>query len=465
MISPDILNWQEILEVVHGQLIQGTLTRPVSEISTDTRTLKAGALFMALKGPHFNGHAFLSQAFERGASAALISEPLSPGQVPSDGIIIMVKDTLWALGDLAGFWRSKFPVTLIGISGSNGKTTAKEMLAAILDLEGPILKNPGNLNNWIGLPMSLFSLNQSHRFAVMEMGMNHLGEITRLCQIARPSVGLLTNIGPAHLEGLGSMEAIARAKGELFDSLNEKDWAIVNQDDFRIRELARSCRAQKRTFGQTPEAEVRAEKVQLSPEGIRFHLMVSGESREIFLPMQGEHNVGNALGAAAAALILGLPLKAIQEGLAGIKPPAHRLQIKTGLKGSRLIDDAYNANPTSMKAALKTFQSLRQGQRAGLALADMLELGPEAQKAHQEIGREVGNMGVDYLLAFGPLSQEILSEAMRGSHPPKEAYGTLNHSEVIPQLESLIRDGDILLIKGSHGMHLETVVRALEEKE
>ena len=206
---------------------------------------------MALKGPRFDGHDYVLQAFEKGAAAVLVSEPVPQGMLPADKGVIEVKDTLSALGDLAGLWRRKFPVTLIGISGSNGKTTTKEMLAAILELEGPTLKNPGNLNNWIGLPLSLFFLNEDHRFAVMEMGMNHSGEIARLCQIASPSVGLLTNIGPAHLEGLGSMAAVAKAKGELFEALEADHWAVINGDDSRIRELARTCPARKITFGQT----------------------------------------------------------------------------------------------------------------------------------------------------------------------------------------------------------------------
>jgi UDP-N-acetylmuramoyl-tripeptide--D-alanyl-D-alanine ligase len=464
MIIPESLNWQELIEAASGQLAQGELTLPVSEISTDTRTLNQGALFVALKGLHFNGHNYLAQAFKKGASAALVSEPLKPGQVPPDRIVIQVKDTLRALGDLAGLWRSRFPVTLIGISGSNGKTTSKEMLAGILDLEGPTLRNPGNLNNWIGLPMSLFSLNESHRFAVMEMGMNHLGEIARLCQIARPSVGLLTNVGPAHLEGLGSMEAIAQAKGELFQSLKEEDWAIVNADDFRIRDLALSCQARKLTFGRDPGAKVRAEQINASSDGIHFQMIFSGEGEKIFLPVQGEHNVSNALGVAATALALGLSLRKIREGLAGFKAPAHRLQLKKGIKGSLLIDDSYNANPASMKTALSTFQSLRQGKRAGLVLGDMLELGAEGQKAHQEIGRQIGAMEIDYLVALGPLSQEMISEAQRGKRPPRKTFGALEHKEIIRQLESLIRTGDLILIKGSHGMNMEAVASALEDQ-
>jgi UDP-N-acetylmuramoyl-tripeptide--D-alanyl-D-alanine ligase len=254
--STDKCAWEELIAGIHGRVIQGDLDRKSTGISTDTRTLKVGDLFVALIGPNFDGHHYLSQAFEKGAVAALVSGLIIPGTVGADKIVIQVENTLTALGDLSALWRRRFPVTLIGISGSNGKTTTKEMLAAILELEGPTLKNPGNLNNWIGLPLSLFSLDEDHRFAVMEMGMNHLGEIARLCQIARPSVGLLTNIGPAHLEGLGSLSAVAKAKGELFEALESDHWAVINNDDPRIQDRARSCRARKISFGLDHEAQV-----------------------------------------------------------------------------------------------------------------------------------------------------------------------------------------------------------------
>src|SRR4030042_804643 len=215
MFSTDKLGWDEWIAGISGRLIQGAVSQGIQGVSTDTRSLMPGNLFVALKGPRFDGHQYVFQAFEKGAAAVLVSAPLSPGMPPTDKVVIQVKDTLWALGDLAALWRRKFPVTLVGLSGSNGKTTTKEMLAAILELEGPTLKNPGNLNNWIGLPLSLFSLNEDHRFAVMEMGMNHSGEIARLCQIARPSAGLLTNIGPAHLEAFETLWDVAKAKGGL----------------------------------------------------------------------------------------------------------------------------------------------------------------------------------------------------------------------------------------------------------
>jgi UDP-N-acetylmuramoyl-tripeptide--D-alanyl-D-alanine ligase len=460
----DKVSWPELIQAVSGERLQGDLDQPITEVSTDTRSLKKGALFVALRGDRFNGHDYLEKVYEKGASGAIVSEPLKPGRIPTNFPVIQVQDSLWALGDLAGLWRSKFPVILTAVSGSNGKTTTKDMLAAILNLEGATLKNQGNFNNWIGLPLSLFSLNESHRFAVMEMGMNHRGEIERLCRIARPSVGLLTNIGPAHLEGLGSMEAIAQAKGELFQSLGEKDWAIINQDDFRIREQASTCRARKLTFGRDPGADVRGEDLGLSSEGSRFRLLFEGTQEELFVPLQGEHNVSNALGAAAAALALGLSGEKIKQGLAGFTPPAHRLQIKKGIRGVRLIDDAYNANPASLKAALLTFQSLRQGERGGLVLGDMLELGSESLKAHQEIGRQVGEMGVEYLLALGPLSRALLAEAQNGPKPPGKAFGVLDQGSLLDHLHAVMEPGDLILIKGSHGMDLESVVNALEDQ-
>ncbi len=463
MFSTDELVWDELISGLSGRLIQGDLAGKASGVSTDTRTLKAGDLFIALKGPRFNGHDHVRQAFEKGAAAVLVSEPTETGMVPADKVVIQVKDTLSALGDLASLWRRKFPVTVIGISGSNGKTTTKEMLAAILEQEGPTLKNPGNLNNWIGLPLTLFSLNERHRFAVMEMGMNHSGEIARLCQIARPSVGLLTNIGPAHLEGLGTLSAVAKAKGELFEALEPEHWAVVNGDDPWIRDLARTCQARKITFGQAPEAQVRADRLTSTEWGVRFRILFQGEE-EIFLPIQGAHNCTNALGAAATALALGFSLKRVRQGLENFQPPDHRLQTKKGILGVRLIDDTYNANPASMKAALEVFQSLRQGARGGLVLGDMLELGNQSTEAHKKIGRMIGEMGVDFLLCLGPLSEEMLKEAKSGIRPPQKAFWASNHKEVIDLLPDIIREGDWLLVKGSHGLDMESIVRALEEQ-
>ncbi|MGC1403130.1 MAG: UDP-N-acetylmuramoyl-tripeptide--D-alanyl-D-alanine ligase [Thermodesulfobacteriota bacterium] len=464
MFSTDKLGWEELVAGISGRLIQGDPGGKATGVSTDTRTLKAGNLFVALKGPRFDGHHYLLQAFEKGAVAALVSEPLKSELWPPDRIVIRVNDTLEALGDLAALWRGKFTATMIGISGSNGKTTTKEMLAGILGREGLTLKNMGNLNNAIGLPLSLFALNENHRFAVMEMGMNHLGEIARLCQIAKPVVGLLTNVGPAHLEGLGSLSMIAKAKGELFEALDVNHWAVINYDDSRIRSLARSCRARKITFGLNPKAEVRAERIAVTPQGGRLRILFQGKKEEMALPFQGEHNISNALGAMAAALVLGLSLDKIRPGLEEFKLPEHRLQLKEGIKGVQLIDDSYNANPVSLKAALNTFQSLRKGKRGGLVLGDMLELGAQASEAHKEIGRIIGGMGVNYLLTLGPLSQELVSEALKGGRPPQKAFVAGSHEELIDELLNLIREGDFILIKGSHGMDMEAVVKALEDR-
>lgn len=465
MFNTDELGWTDLITGISGRLIQGNLGSKATGISTDTRTLKSGDLFVALQGPRFDAHHYVGQAFEKGAVAALVSTPVEIGMSLSGRGVILVQDTLTALGDLGALWRKRFPVTLIGLSGSNGKTTTKEMVSRILGLEGPTLKNPGNLNNWIGLPLSLFSLNESHRFAVMEMGMNHLGEISRLCRIARPEVGLLTNIGPAHLEGLGSLAAIAQAKGELFEALEPQHWAVVNGDDSRIRDLSRSCQAQKITFGLNREADVRADHVSLTPQGLYFRVSFQGQEKELQLPIQGEHNIYNALGAAAVALCLGLSLQKVEEGLKGFTLPEHRLELKKGLKGIQLIDDTYNANPASMKAALEAFQSLKKGKRGGLVLGDMLELGSQAVEAHREIGELIGEMGIDFLITYGPLSKELLSQALKGVRPPQKGVWAGSHQELVDQIGQVIEEGDLLLIKGSHGMDMEAVVRALEVKE
>jgi UDP-N-acetylmuramoyl-tripeptide--D-alanyl-D-alanine ligase len=417
---------------------------------------------VALPGPRFDGHHFLTQAFEKGAAAALVRDLPGTERVPDGGILIRIADTLTALGELARTWRGLFQPSLVAISGSNGKTTAKEMLASILELKGSTLKNPGNLNNWIGLPLSLFAMDEKTRFAVMEMGMNHAGEIARLCQIADPKAALLTSIGPAHLEGFGSLQAIARAKGELFEALGPEDWAVVNEDDPMIRDLGRACRAQKITFGLQAGAEVQGLDIRPDRQGFRFRISHQGQEKEIRLRIPGLHNISNALGAGAAALSLGISLETIREGLEHFTPPRHRLQIKSGLAGSRLIDDSYNANPASMKAALATFESLKHGSRGGLILGDMLELGPEGLRLHQEIGDIVGSLGVDFLLTLGPLSRELSLRAEAGKRPPEKIFHGSAHDEIIREIKKLLRKEDWILIKGSHGMGMEKIVAALE---
>jgi UDP-N-acetylmuramoyl-tripeptide--D-alanyl-D-alanine ligase len=463
MFNTDKLPWEEWIPGISGRLLQGSLRHKASGVSTDTRTLMPGELFLALKGPRFDGHDHLLQAFEKGAAAVVVDRAPAPGLIPADRIIVLVRDSLTALGDLAALWRGKFSVPLVGISGSNGKTTTKEMLAAILELEGPTLKNLGNLNNWIGLPISLFAMNEDHRFAVLEMGMNHPGEITRLCRIARPNIGLLTNIGPAHLEAFGSLSAVAKAKGELFEALESEHWAAINMDDQRIRDLARSCRARQITYGLSPEAQVRADRLEKTEQGVRFRIYTQ-EEEKISLPVPGEHNVSNALGAAAVAMTLGISLEKIRQGLVGYHLPEHRLEIKKGRQGIRLIDDTYNANPASMATALKVFESLRQGQRGGLILGDMLELGPQAAEAHEEIGRRIGEMGLDYLLTLGELAGEMSQVARKGIRPPKKVFKAMEQKAITDRLPEMIQEGDWVLIKGSHGMDMGTIIKHLEEQ-
>jgi UDP-N-acetylmuramoyl-tripeptide--D-alanyl-D-alanine ligase len=465
LFDTGLLSWPLILKNLPGRLVQGDLKSQARGVSTDSRTVQKGNLFVALAGPHFDGRTFLSQAFARGAAGALISSPWSLASTPDPRIIIEVDDTLQALGDLARFWRQPFSLPLVGITGSNGKTTTKEMLAGILELCGPTLKNPGNLNNLIGLPLTLLGLGPEHRFAVLEMGMNRSGEIRRLSAIAVPTVGLITNIGPAHLDGLGSLEAIARAKGELFEALTREDWAVINQDDPRILELSAACQSQKITYGLDPWAEVRADGIQPTTSGLGFFLSFQGQRREIRLPLPGRHNVGNALAAAAAALVLGLSIDRIQQGLEGFSPPAHRLQIRPGRRGAHLLDDSYNANPASLQAALATFESLRQDRRGGLVLGDMLELGGSSRTAHQEIGTRIGGLGVDYLVTIGQYTPALIAEALKGGRPPAEAVHCSSSTELLEQLDRLIQAGDWVLIKGSHGMALETIAAALQFEE
>lgn len=465
MFNTRDLTWPEIQRELSGRLLQGDPVRPAVGVSTDSRTTHPDNLFVALKGPHFNGRDFVALALERGAAAALVEGPFPLSALPPAAVILEVEDTLEALGRLAQIWRRRFSLPLIGLSGSNGKTTAKEMTAAILGGLGPALKNPGNLNNLIGLPLTLLTLGPEHRAGVLEMGMNRPGEIRRLAEIADPDIGLLTSIGPAHLEGLGSLEAVAQAKGELFAALSADDWAVINRDDPWIRLVSEGCPARKIYFGLDPQAEVRAEDIRLTPEGTRFALLYQGTRQEIRLGLWGDHNVRNALGAAAACLTLGIGLEQIRQGLESFSPPPQRFQIRPGIRGSFLIDDSYNANPSSLKASLETFQALRQGRPGGLVLGDMLELGKFSEVLHREIGRIIGDLGVDYLVTLGPWAKILSEEALRGVHPPRRTRPLDTLEEVLESLQQMISPGDWVLIKGSHGMALEKVAQALGQEQ
>jgi UDP-N-acetylmuramoyl-tripeptide--D-alanyl-D-alanine ligase len=423
-------------------------------VSTDTRTLQPGQLFVALRGPNHDGHDYLAEAMARGAAGCLVE------QVVTDCPAILVEDTRLALGQLARAWRRRFDIPLVAITGSNGKTTVKEMLAAILarpdaSQPGEVLATRGNLNNDIGLPLTLLELDARHRSAVVELGANHAGEIDYLTHIALPDVALITNAGPAHLEGFGSLEGVARAKGEIFAGLADNGTAVINADD-AFAPLWRERAAPHRivTFGLQPGAEVTA-RWQAGANGSRLQVTTPQGEVEITLALLGQHNVMNALAAIAAATALAVPLATLRTGLESLRPVPGRLELKTGPAGSRLIDDTYNANPASLAAALEVLAAF-PGRRI-LVLGDMAELGVDAGALHAEAGRLAREAGLDGLIGVGPLAAAAAREFGAGGTACADQAGA------IAQLQAGLDADSTVLVKGSRASRMERVVAALEQ--
>jgi UDP-N-acetylmuramoyl-tripeptide--D-alanyl-D-alanine ligase len=429
----------------------------VSGISTDSRKISPGQLFIALKGERFDGSAFIEQAKQSGAIAAVVEgSGVKVGATPSLPLLV-VKDSRRALGDLARYWRRRFTSPLLAVTGSNGKTTVKEMLASILReaCEGDasaVLATEGNLNNDIGVPLTLLKLRDSHRFAVIEMGMNHPGEIRYCSLIARPDVAVINNAQEAHLEGLGDIAAVASAKGEIFDGLRENGTAVINADDAKA-DVWRELAAEKKVleFGLVNPAEVSAE-YRLKPAGSEIELDTPLGAVQTRLSVPGVHNVRNALAAAAAAVAVKAPLEAIARGLSLFEGVKGRLARKVGKAGADVLDDTYNANPASVTAAIEVLAAAAG--RKVFVLGDMGELGEDAAELHKKIGALARESRIDALYTLGDLSRRAAEEFGNGRH--FEALEPL-----VAALEQELGKDVTVLVKGSRFMRMERVVEAL----
>ncbi|MFN2376803.1 MAG: UDP-N-acetylmuramoyl-tripeptide--D-alanyl-D-alanine ligase, partial [Candidatus Binatia bacterium] len=380
---------------------------------------------------------------------------------PATTAVLEVDDTLAALGDLAAWHRRGFNGPLVAVTGSNGKTTVKEMLRAIFLAhfgEGRVLATQGNLNNLIGAPLTIFGLCADHAAAVVEMGMNAPGEIARLAEIGQPTVGLITCVAEAHLEGLGSIEGVARAKGELFEGLPGEAVAVVNADDANVAGQASRFGGRRLTFGAA--GEVRAEDVACRRvDASSFHLCSGGERLRVELPLGGRHNVQNALAAAAAALAAGVPAATIALGLSRMKPPPMRMSAETLANGVTLVNDAYNANPGSLRAALATLGGLDA--RRIVVIGDMLELGPRAAELHRDIGADAAAISPLLLCAYGSFAADLAAGAREAGLPAERVCVCALHEDAAAQVASVWRPGDAVLVKGSRGSAMEKVVEAL----
>ena len=434
---------------MHGEMLGAD--RKFDGISTDTRTLHEGQLFFALQGPNFDGRDYVATAREKGAAGAVVSAP-----VDADVTQITVDDTRLALGRFGAAWRDAHDATVVGVTGSNGKTTLKELIAACLSKKAPTLATQGNLNNDIGVPIMLARIRPEHRYAVMEMGANHAGEIAYLASLARPDVAVITNAGPAHLEGFGSIEGVSRAKGEILQDAHRPQLAVLNADDRYFdywRSLVTDVKMQ--SFGFAESADVRADDIVPAPDHSRFVLHIAGTSTPMLLPLPGVHNVRNACAAAAIAHALGVPLDDIRTALENVRPVSGRLQPVEGIHGSTLFDDSYNANPLSVIAATEFLAAL-QGE-SWLVLGDMKELGEDAEELHREVGEAARANGVSRLFALGDLARE----AVEGFGEQARWYAS--RDALVDEVSGMLKPGVNVLVKGSRSMHMERIVDALRD--
>ncbi len=462
-----ILTIEEVLKATGGKLLQGKGNAYFEGISTDSRTVAEGELFVALKGPRYDGHHYALEALAKKAGGVLIEED-QVGDIRWNGYrsraVIAVKDTLSALGDMARDRRRKYGTPVVALTGSNGKTTTKEMIAACLSTTFPILKTEGNLNNLIGVPLTLLTLTEKERVVILEMGMNVPGEIRRLAEMAEPDVGLITNIQKVHLEGMGSLERLKEEKGELFRKMRRDGTILVNQDDPRVIELARDYPGQKITFGIEHPAEVMAKEIRpRGAEGTSFTLILEEEVMEIHLRLLGRQFVPNALCAMAIACLFGVEVKQAREAIESLQPFPMRMEVVSLQGGKTLINDAYNANPYSMELALETLAEVKGKGRAIAVLGDMLELGGFTKEAHEQLGEKVSELSIDFLLALGEEAPIVIESAIRHGFPMERAMVVESHSEAVSRLRQMIQSGDWILVKGSRRMAMEKIAEGLTE--
>ncbi|OHB33869.1 MAG: UDP-N-acetylmuramoylalanyl-D-glutamyl-2, 6-diaminopimelate--D-alanyl-D-alanine ligase [Desulfuromonadaceae bacterium GWC2_58_13] len=457
MINLDI---QTIARITGGRLTPAGAAGTVTGISTDSRTLKSGELFVPLRGPNFDGHDFLIRALRNGAAACLSEEVVGAFPVP----LIQVPDTLVALGDLAAARRREFSGPVVGLTGSTGKTTTKDMVANILALTGPGLKTEGNFNNLVGLPLTLFRLQPDHEWVVLEMGMSARGEIARLTEIAEPFVGVVTNVGPAHLETLQNIEGVLRAKGELFASMKPGSIAVVNADDERVARLPVANGVRRLCFGLNAEAQVRAENIVATGQALEFDLLLPSGRWPVCMQVAGRHNVLNALAAAATASALEVDGERIVRGLEAFRPAPGRMEVVSVKDDILILEDSYNANPLSVKAALTTLDELGGEGRRVAVLGDMLELGNTSAELHHEIGQAAGRR-VDLLVLLGQMAAEVAAGAREAGLADARIIIVGSHEEAVAQLRSQLQCGDRVLVKGSRGMKMEKISSVLRAED
>ena len=426
------------------------------KVITDSRKVTSGVLFVALKGEIFNGEDFAADALNKGAAAVLVSRNFDKNL---DGVVLKVDDTLTAYRQIAGAWRNRFDIPIIAVTGSNGKTTTKDLTAAAINAFGHVLKTSGNFNNEVGVPMTLLELNEKNLAAVVEIGMRGLGQIESLAQVVKPTIGIVTNVSEAHIELLGSIENIAKAKGELVEAIQSGGTIILNADNRHTAEMKNLAGEGVKvvTYGLENPADLTATDILIGSVSTEFTLNYRGKAFDFEIPMLGRHNVSNALAAIAAGLTVGLSVEEIQRGISTLTTTKMRFEV-IRRDGLTIVNDAYNASPASMRVAIRTTSEVYDG-RLIAVLGDMLELGEISEKVHREIGAELVENKFDTLITLGELGKFIAAGARDAGL--KNVYTFDTHEEAAKKILELDRDGDTILFKASHVMHMEKIIELI----
>ena len=462
------MTWDEVLAATGAVLYSGKIcgNDTLRGITTDTRRIAAGDLFIALRGENFDGADFAADALCKGAAAVLLAAPFSASVKKAlkkvNGAVLTVPDTRTAYQEIAHAWRMKFDIPVIAITGSNGKTTTKDLTAAVLSGRGAVCRTAANYNNEVGLPLTLLGITAEDTAAVVEIGMRGLGQIAALAPVAAPNIGIVTNVCEVHMELLGSIENIAKAKAELVEAIPAGGTVILNADDARVAAMRPLAGEGVRvlTYGISADADVRAEALRCTADGSQFMVTWANERHDYSIPLAGRHNVSNALAALAAGFVLGLTPQEMQTGLSHLSASKMRYEVHE-IGAWRFINDAYNASPSSMRAAMETTAALYAGRKIAV-LGDMLELGAAAEEAHRDIGKKVAELGFAALVTYGPQARWMHEEAEAAGC---NAHHAETHAEAADVLRSLLADGDTVLFKGSRGMKMEEIIGLLTGEE
>ncbi|MEA3231124.1 MAG: UDP-N-acetylmuramoyl-tripeptide--D-alanyl-D-alanine ligase [Thermodesulfobacteriota bacterium] len=461
------LTARDVLKATGGTLVSGSESIVFDTAVIDSRSVLPGNLFVAIRGERHDGHTFIPGVIRQGIRGVVINQAktseLRENRWNDEKVTcVAVDDTIRALGDLAAYQRRRSDARVIGITGSNGKTTTRRMAAAIFGRCFETLASRGNYNNEIGLPLTLLGLKPGHQWIVLELGMNHFGEIRRLSRICRPDIGIITSIAPCHLEGVGSIEGVVRAKAEILENIPSGGTVILNRDDPYLAELGNKIDTEVLFFGESDEADIRAHSIRATGGEIRFTLELPDSRTAVRLPATGRFMVSNALAAAAAGYLAGLSCEEIQNGLYHFRSVSGRMNVIPTKRGITIIDDTYNANPASMEAAINTLATVAGNDRSILVVGDMLELGDETDRLHRQVGKLAGRAGITRLYVTGPHAG-FVAEGARAGGMDKNQVITGEKEAIITDLKKQLKTSDWMLVKGSRGSAMEAIVGPIKE--